>query len=119
MRQERATASRDLLPSESRFIVAMQRLGYGRFEFLRIHRGELVLDPWPTMVRKLKFGTAGLIGPKERPAEFELKQQLAELFEYVRDVESGEIRALEVKSGLPFSMQIDHRPAPASGCGGA
>jgi len=33
--------------------------------------------------------------------------QVAELYQYVRSVDSGEIRTLEVKSGLPFSMEID------------
>jgi hypothetical protein len=34
------------------------------------------------------------------------------LFEYVRAVDAGEIRTLEVKSGLPFSMEIEM----AGGC---
>jgi hypothetical protein len=35
----------------------MSALGFGRFEYLRIERGELVLDPWPTVVRDVKFGS--------------------------------------------------------------
>jgi hypothetical protein len=47
----------DLRPSERRFLVGMQQLGHGRFELVRIHRGELVLDPWPSTVRSIKFGS--------------------------------------------------------------
>lgn len=110
----RPTATLDLLQSERRFLAAITDLGFGRFEFLRIERGELVLDPWPSTVRGVKFGS-------EEPAarrgseEFELKRQVAELFEYVREVEAGEIRCLEVRHGLPFSMEIEHRQDPNGG----
>jgi hypothetical protein len=36
-----------------------------------------------------------------------LKPQVAELFAYVRGVEAGEIRTLEVKNGLPYSMEVE------------
>ncbi|MBE7542238.1 MAG: hypothetical protein HS123_07715 [Solibacteraceae bacterium] len=45
---------------------------------------------------------------------FELKSQVADLFEYVRAVDEGEIRALEIRHGLPFSMEIEHRPEGGS-----
>ena len=51
----RPASTGDLLASERTFVAAMTGLGYGRFEFLRIERGELVLDPWPTVVRDVKF----------------------------------------------------------------
>jgi hypothetical protein len=94
------------LPSERKFVGAMQQLGFGRFEFLRIERGELVLTPWPDSVRDVKFCANG--SRMDMPdGEFLLKPQVAELFEYIRDVDAGEIRILEVKSGLPFSMEIE------------
>ncbi len=105
----RPTSTRDLSPSEQRFVEAMTELGYGRFESLRIDRGELILDPWPCTVRNVKFGTASQAETRERPAEFDLKRQVAEFFEYVRSVEAGEIRTLEVQHGLPFSMEIGGR----------
>ena len=102
----RPVSTHDLLPSERTFVVAMQQLGFGRFEFLRIERGEVVLTPWPDSVRDVKFCASGT--RLEIPnGEFLLKPQVAELFEYIRDVDAGEIRTLEVKSGLPFSMEIE------------
>ena len=86
----------------------MQELGHGRFECLKIERGEVVLDPWPSTVRKVKFGAGGPAGPKDRPTEFTLKRQLAEFFAYVRAVDAGEIRTLEIQNGLPFLMEIEH-----------
>src|SRR5260370_36520215 len=101
-------SNRDLLPSERRFIVALNRLGFGRLEFGRIQRGELVLDPAPTVVQVLKFGSAEW-QPPSRSADFELKEPLAKLFEYIRGVDDGAIRCLEVRQGLPFSVEIEQR----------
>lgn len=96
----------DLLPSEASFLAAMQQLGFGRFEYLQIRRGELVLNPRPSVVRDIKFATPPNTG---RPSETnsELRPQVVEFFVYVRDVDAGEIRELEVRHGLPFSMEIE------------
>ncbi len=104
---QRPVSTRDLRPSERAFAAAMSDLGFGRFEYLRIERGELILNPWPTIVRDVKFGSQVPGTAKIPPAEFELKPQVAEFFEYVRSVDAGEIRTLEVKHGLPFSMEIE------------
>ena len=101
------TSTHDLLPSERAFTGAMSRLGFGRFEYIRIEHGEIVLNPWPTSVRDVKFGSHDPGAAKVPAAEFELNPQVAEFFEYVRAVDAGEIRTLEVKSGLPFSMEIE------------
>jgi hypothetical protein len=103
----RPTSTRDLLDTEGAFVAAMTNLGFGRFEFLRIDRGELVLEPWPTVVRNVKFGSQDPGAAKAVPQDFQLKAQVAELFEYVRAVDAGEIRTLEVKHSLPFSMEIE------------
>jgi hypothetical protein len=102
----RPQSTGDLLPSERRILDAIERLWFGRIEHLGISHGEVVLDPWPTTTRDVKFCAKGGLN---EPAgnEFLLKQQVAEFFEYIRDVDAGEIRTLEVKSGLPFSMEIE------------
>ena len=100
--------TRDLRPSERRFLSAMQQLGHGRFESVPIHHGELVLDPWPTTVRSVKFGNATANQPAQQPGEFELKRQVSDFFGQVRAMQSGVIRMLDVRGGLPFSMEIQH-----------
>jgi hypothetical protein len=110
MSKESLVSTHDLRPSERRVVTAMQELGYGRFESLRIQRGEFVLDPWPTTVRSVKFGQAT---PSQLGAgldEFELKKQIAELFVHVRSINAGMIRVLEVRGGLPFCMEIATEP---------
>jgi len=100
------TSTQDLLPSERRFLDAMRHLRFGRFEFLQIRDGELAIDPWPTTVRDVKFA-AQENQPQAAATEFALKDQVVELFEYIRSVDAGEIRTLEVRHGLPFSMEIE------------
>ncbi len=98
--------TQDMLPSEATFLAAMHRLGFGRFEYLQIRGGELVRDPWPATVRDVKFGTPVNTG-RATGSDTELRAQIAEFFAYVRDVDAGEIRELEVRHGLPFSMEIE------------
>jgi hypothetical protein len=107
----RPFSTEDLLPSERRFFSAMDGLGFGRFEDVRIESGEIILDPWPTIVRGVKFGTDSPAAPRTPSANFPLKQQVVEFFQYVRAVDKGEIRFLEVKHSIPFSMEIQH-PIP-------
>jgi len=114
MNEEILKAARDLRPSERRFLAAIQRFGFCRFECVSIKRGELVLDPWPKTVRGILFGSKEA-ADKGVSGHFELKRQVVELFEWVRTVESGEIRCLEIKHGLPFSMEVEHRPDAEGG----
>jgi hypothetical protein len=100
-------STRDLLPSEYRFVTAMQQVGFGSFECVRIESGELVLDPWPKTIRGVKFGSEDRSACPTPPADFQLKRQVVELFEYVREVDEGEIRCLEIRHGIPFSMDVE------------
>ena len=100
------TSTEDLLPSERRFLAAMQALGFGRFEYVQIRKGDIILDPWPVAVRDVKFGAEGASERALHPAS-QLKRQVTEFFEYTRDVDDGEIRTLEIRHGLPFSMEVE------------
>lgn len=103
----RPQSTGDLLPSERRLLSVMSALGFGRLEYVQIRNGEPVLDPGPMIVRDVKFGVQDGARPKTTSGDFELKQQVAELFEYTRSVDVGEIRALEVRHGLPFAMEVE------------
>lgn len=104
----RPAATRDLSPCERSFVTLLQQLGFGHLESIRIRGGAVVFDPWPTVVKVLKFG-ADENQPPSPFAGFELKKSVADLLEYIRGVDDGEIRCLEVRHGLPFSMEVEHR----------
>ena len=74
-------STQDMLPSEATFLAAMQQLGFGRFEYLQIRGGELVLDPWPTAIRDIKFATAPNTGKAAEPNS-DLRPQVAEFFSF-------------------------------------
>ena len=101
------TSTRDLTPPEFHFLVAMRQMVFGRIEFIRIEHGQIVLDPWPHMMRSIKFGSGDPSARARSQESYELKIQVIEFFTYVRSVDVGEIRLLEVHHGLPFSMEIE------------
>jgi hypothetical protein len=111
----RATWTHDLSPSERRFVLAMNELQFGRFELLRVERGELVLDPWPKTVRGVRFGSRGSPPQKGLQDEFELKRPVVKFLEYVRAIEEGQILCLEVRRGLPVAMETIYRPEISRG----
>ena len=110
MNNQSPQSTRELRQTERRFLRAMQQLGHGRFESLQVRQGELVLDPWPTTIRSVKFGNATPNRPLSGSVDFELKDQASEFFAYVRAVEMGVIRVLEVRGGLPFAMEVADDP---------
>jgi hypothetical protein len=107
MNRARPVMTTDLAPSERALLETIRALGFGQIEFLRIRAGAPVVDPWPTVVRDLKFGVDRQEPRSTAEPEFELKREVADLFEYTRDVEDGEIRTLVVRHGLPFSMEVE------------
>jgi len=104
----RPLCTRDLSSSERSFVTVLQQRGFGRLEAVKIRCGAVVLDPSPTLVQVLKFGAAEG-QPQTLSVDFELKKSIADLFEYIRGVDAGEIRSLEVRHGLPFSIEIEYR----------
>ena len=55
----------------------------------------------------MKFGSEeAVVGGN--PAEFQLKKQVTQFVERIRAIDVGEIRHLQVKYGLPFSMELEY-----------
>lgn len=105
----------ELLPAERQFLETLRTLGFGRVEHLQIRHGEIVPDPPPTIVREFKLGATQWTPVEPKEAEYELKREAADFFEFVRSVECGEIRALEVRRGLPSLMHTVAADAPGGG----
>ena len=106
MTRGRPVTTKDLLPSERSLLEMIHTLGFGQIESLRIRAGEPLLAPKPTMVQALKFGVDHDCNVPVG-SDFDLKREAADLIEYTRDVDEGEIRTLVVRHGLPFSMEIE------------
>lgn len=99
---------------EQRLIELFQELNFGRLEGLRIHRGQPVFEPSPRVVQTLKMG--GSNGPREEAGlpDFWLKQPLVDLLATIREIADGEILVIDIKNGLPFTVEIERLQAPSS-----
>jgi hypothetical protein len=89
-------------------------MGFGRFERVPIRDGSLILSPWPATVQEVRFGSDTQIFGMQS-GDFDLKAQVVQLFTFVRSVEVGEIRTLQIRHGIPFLMELEDRPKPAGG----
>ena len=85
----------------------MQRVNFGRIEGLTVRSGEPSFDPGPRIIREIKFGCEDSSRMEREQADFELKAQVIELFQYMTKLGNGSIACLEVKHGLPFRLVID------------
>jgi hypothetical protein len=85
----------------------MQTLNFGRIESLHVRAGTPVSNPAPQIIQKLKIG--GENGPRLERAhdDFLLKRQTIEMLEALRGLGDGKVLAIEVKHGLPFSLEIE------------
>ena len=115
MSRSHLVSTTDLLPSEKRFVAYLRNLGFGRIVSIPIRNGELVLDPWPTTVQEVRFASSEAATSRTVSDKFDLKRQVVEFFEYVRAVEVGEILYLECRHGIPFAMEVGHRPEAKEG----
>lgn len=104
---------RALSPDGRRLIELMQRTNFGIIEDLHVKGGQLQFNPPPRVVRKLKIGGENGPRPEARAADFALKREVLELFEHLERLGNGVVRRIEVKGGLPFSLDVEEGPVAA------
>jgi hypothetical protein len=76
MRKHPLASADNLLRTERLIADAMRRIRFGRFESIPILRGELVLDPWPTCIRDIKFGIRTLVFRHGTPLTMQVDERL-------------------------------------------
>jgi len=96
-----------LAPSTARLIELMQALNYGRIETLHVRGGRPFLNPPPHVVQKLKMGGDNAARPEASYADFRLKDGVVELLQIIERLGNGEILSIEVRCGLPVSLEIE------------
>ena len=89
-----------------RFVELMQDINFGRIERLSVVDGDPMLDPRPAIVREHKFPGDNGPRPELDSPDFQLKQQVVELFALLDRIGDGMIETLEVKHGLPFRVYL-------------
>jgi hypothetical protein len=99
-----------LTPGLARLIELLQELNFGRIEALTILAGQPVFDPPPRIIQKLKMGADNAPRPEVGYADFRLKDGVVELLEVISRLGNGEIRSIEVRCGLPVSVEVEWHP---------
>jgi hypothetical protein len=98
---------------QQRLVELLQQINFGRVESLRLAGGEPSFDPAPRVVQTLKMG--GQNGPRDEAGlpDFWLKQPLVDLLATIHEIHDGEILAIEVRNGLPFTVEVERVQVPS------
>ena len=96
-----------LTPGQTRLVELMQSLNFGRIEALQIRDGQPIFDPPPRVVQKVKIGADNNSRVEVEYADFRLKLGVIELLDAIGKLREGEVRAIEIRFGLPVSAEIE------------
>ena len=96
-----------LSPSRRGLVELMRRINYGRIEALNVRAGAPVFDPLPCVIQKVKIGGDNGPRPETKSQDFTLRKEVVEFFEHLKALGTGVVRCIEIKNGLPFSMDIE------------
>lgn len=96
-----------LTAAQTQLVELFQAVNFGRVEALRVSRGQPTFDPPPRVIQKLKFG--GENGPRAEIGygDFHLKHGVVELLALIGGMEQGEIRSIEIRFGLPCTVELE------------
>lgn len=100
----------DLSQAQQQLVELLQNLNFGRVENLRIRAGQPCFVTPPRVTEKRKLGGEHGPRPEANLSDFHLKQSIIEMLEAIAEIQDGEVQAIEVKFGLPFALEIEHRP---------
>ncbi|MGH9868608.1 MAG: hypothetical protein ACREAA_10665 [Candidatus Polarisedimenticolia bacterium] len=89
-------------------IALLQDIHFGSIEGLRIHDGEPVLRPPPTIVRDIALGKPRGPHPARDLADFALRGAVSDLFQLLDQMRDDTIDRLVVQAGLPHRVILRH-----------
>jgi len=98
---------RHLSDARQRFVVLLQRLGFGQIHDLRIIAGDPVLDPPPRQRFRRKNGSTTPSRPPATTTDFALKREWVDFFNDLDVIGSGVVSLIEVAHGLPILHEYD------------
>jgi hypothetical protein len=99
------TTFEKLSPQRQKLVELCQRIAFGHIENLIIDDGQPRCDLNPRIVSEVKF-----LSPRTNftlPGNFSLRLQVSELMEWLDLIGTGTVRRLEIKHGLPFSVEFE------------
>lgn len=97
-----------LSPARKRLVDVLQDLQFGRIEGMAITGGDPQFDPphpSPTIIQTIKLPVEAR-PPETGSANSLLKQQMVDLFQHFGRQQTGMVRRLEFRFGLPCLVEI-------------
>jgi hypothetical protein len=97
-----------LSPARQRLVDVLWELQFGRIEGLVITEGDPQFDPphpAPTIIQTIKLPVEAR-PPEPGAADSLLKQQIVDLFQHFARQQTGMVRRLEFRFGLPCLVEI-------------
>ena len=88
----------------------MHDVRFGLIEALVIRDGEPAFHPPPRVLRDIKLGAADTARGDLTSVNFELKDQVIELFDHLERLGNGTVELLEVRYGLPVRLVVRQSP---------
>lgn len=100
----------ELTPSCRRLVELMQEVHYGEIRGLCVREGRPTFVPRPRIIRMEKLDAEEDPRPPAPAEDYVLKKQVQRLLEHLQRVRDGMIRRIQVKHGLPFSLEVETEP---------
>lgn len=104
----------DLTPRERAIVSHMKDVRNEYSEFLAVQNGQLG-ESLPAATRVINLGTRDPRGEITLAIDIQLRPQIAEFFEFVRGIDVGVIRRLEIAEGLPVRMELQQEVSDFGG----
>ena len=99
----------DFSPAKCWLLCLMQQINFGRILDLCVRDGEPDLAQGLRVVRTLKVGVTNSPRPELQNSDFELKAEVVDLFAQIEVMETGVVRCIEVRHGLPVLLEIEQQ----------
>jgi hypothetical protein len=91
----------DLSPARQALVRLCQAINHGSIEDLEVLRSEPVFSPAPVMLKNVKLDSDEGPRPELALGDFVLSDQVCRLLRFIDELESGSIRHIEVRAGIP------------------
>ena len=97
--------------ARQRLVELFQNQPFCRIEYLGVVDGDPRFTASTRVIQKLKMGSEAGVRPEAARSDFLLKQQVVDMFQQMTEIANGEVLSIEVRHGLPFSMEVEHHHA--------
>jgi hypothetical protein len=86
-----------------------QRLNHGTIEDLEVRHSEPVFDPAPVILKDVKLDADEEPRPELALSDFVVSAEVVRLMSLLDRMDSGNIRHIEIRAGIPRRMLVESR----------